>query len=145
MLSTLLTFFPFFWRNHLSVSIEVPFSLKKEVKASQKHANEVLYCNLHSTEMYRQKQRTCQGVKEKAHYLVVYQVVKCNYTPNERRKIYYQHHIICFHCKRTRKLVSSHQCGNQSTNMTLPALPAKALINSRTLRFGSRLNTSCKE
>jgi Fe2+ or Zn2+ uptake regulation protein len=36
--------------------------------------------------------------------LVVDQVVECNDTPDQRRQVYHQHHVICFHCTKEMEL-----------------------------------------
>ena len=39
-------------------------------------------------------------IEDSVSHLVVNQVVECNYTSNQRRQVYYQHHIIRFHYTR---------------------------------------------
>jgi len=36
--------------------------------------------------------------------LVVNQVVECDDTPDKRRQVYHQHHVICFHCTKEMEL-----------------------------------------
>jgi hypothetical protein len=49
-----------------------------------------------------------QGLKQhqkqiKTTNLIVDQIVKRNDTPDQRRQIYYQHHVVCFHWTKERQ------------------------------------------
>lgn len=89
---------------------------------------------------------------EEGKHLVIYQVVKCNDATDQRRKIYNQHHVICFYCRKEKTemnvniLIENISISIDLTDTSIfnswRALPAKALINSDTLRFGRRLKTS---
>jgi hypothetical protein len=35
--------------------------------------------------------------------LIVDQIVKSNDAPDQRRQVYHQHHVICFHCTKERE------------------------------------------
>ena len=46
----------------------------------------------------REREREYYLCQERACHLIIDQVVECDDTSDERRKIYYQHHIVCFNC-----------------------------------------------
>ena len=49
-------------------------------------------------EREREREREYYLCQERACHLIIDQVVECDDTSDERRKIYYQHHIVCFNC-----------------------------------------------
>jgi hypothetical protein len=77
--------------------------------------------------------------------------VECNDTSDQRRQIYDQHQVICFHCKKEKEfrtaIAKNPRKWKDQVNygQSDAWLPAKALISSFTFRFGTKLNTSCKK